>query len=130
MFEFSRYLKLDSLEKKIGYVVDELNITEDELSGILELQSNIVVSVIRERQTPPNEMAYERFYLLSFLFNYLLKMSDYDSEELHKLWTSTEIYNSAITKPPWYSYREGLKEFLPKERYRGLESCTEWIREN
>ncbi len=128
MVDISKLLELEGF-KKVDYISKELHLTRRELSRILELKIEMVSGALKNgfvpHDMPENDKVHERIYNITFLFNYLLEMTDYRSKHLQEMWRNTGFWDSAIIKPPWYE--KGLKNYLFRERYKGLESCIEWI---
>lgn len=130
MFDLLQYLDQEAFTK-IDYVTAEIGITLDELAEILELNPDLVWQVIKTGKIPPQlpnkEEVFEKFYLFLMLMSYLLNISDYKSSDLQQFWTDSSIYSSAIEKPPWYL--KGLKDYLAQNKFQGLRSSIDWIKE-
>jgi hypothetical protein len=126
--------------RKIDFILRVLKISVEGIATLLEIENlSLLKEIIRyDPQTNrgnerfyyenESEIIREKLYLLIILFNYLLKMSNYETEELRNWWNETNFFDSAVEKPPWYP--NGLCNYLAIYKYQGLKNCIEWIKNN
>jgi hypothetical protein len=128
MFQTEDYVQ-NSGYQKIRYILRLAGMYTSDVASILELDLDFVGKVLGSGvvQTTSDQASIDwKFYNFLVLQDYLLKIANYDINEYEKLWKETSIYDNAIVKPPWYKW--GLRKYLETHKYKGLESCIDWIR--
>jgi hypothetical protein len=128
------YTRLEGFSK-VAFIFEILNVGLADVGRIVEindielLENILYPDLVDTTHQPEESLIHEKLYLVLILFNYLLKMSNYDPEKLRELWKmeNCNFYEETIKKPPWYSM--GLNNYLIVHKSMGLNRCIEWIKD-